>query len=40
MLERSISRWVRADAAVILVITLWAVTIANSSWIWFLDQLW
>ena len=36
MLERSISRWVRADAAVLLVITLWAVTATNGSWIWFL----
>ena len=36
MLERSIARWVRADAAVLLVITLWAVTTTNSSWIWFL----
>jgi len=36
MLERSISRWVRADAAVLLVITLWAVTTTNGSWIWFL----
>lgn len=35
MLERSISRWVRADAAVLLVITLWAVTITNTTWIWF-----
>src|SRR5262245_29756288 len=35
MLERSISRWVRADAAGLLVITLWAVTITNSTWIWF-----
>ena len=35
MLERSISRWVRADAAGLLVITLWAVTITNSTWIRF-----
>ena len=35
MLERSIARWVRADAAVLLVITLWVVTTTSSSWIWF-----
>jgi hypothetical protein len=36
MLERWISRWVRADAAALLVLTLWAVASTNSSWIWFL----
>src|SRR5262245_5151001 len=36
MLERWISRWVRGDAAAILVLTLWAVTTTHSSWIWFL----
>ena len=36
MLERSISRWVRADAAGLVVLTLWAVTSTHSSWIWFL----
>jgi FixJ family two-component response regulator len=36
MLERWISRWVRADAAAFLVLTLWAVTRTDSSWIWFL----
>ena len=35
MLERSIARWVRADAAVLLVITLWVVTTTSSSWTWF-----
>ena len=35
MLERSISRWVRADAAAILIVTLWAVTTTHSSWMWF-----
>ena len=29
------SRWIRADAAAILVLTLWAVSATNSSWIWF-----
>src|SRR5262245_357306 len=35
MLERSIARWVRADAAALFVITLWVVTTTHSSWIWF-----
>ena len=35
MLEIWISRWVRADAAAIVVLTLWAVSATNSSWIWF-----
>jgi hypothetical protein len=35
MLERWMSRWVRGDAAAILVLTLWAVTGTHSSWIWF-----
>jgi hypothetical protein len=35
MLERWISRWIRADAAALLVIVLWGVEITNSSWIWF-----
>ena len=35
MLERSISRWVRGDAALLLAITLWTVTITDSRWSWF-----
>jgi Domain of unknown function (DUF4260) len=35
MLERSISRWIRADAAAIVVLALWAVSVTNSRWIWF-----
>jgi len=35
MLESWISRWIRADAAALLVITLWGVTTTNSSWTWF-----
>jgi len=36
LLERWTSRWVRGDAAAILVLTLRAVTTTHSSWIWFL----
>jgi hypothetical protein len=36
MLDRWISRWVRADAAALLVLALWAVASTNSSWMWFL----
>ena len=36
MLEHSVSRWVRGDAAALLLLTLWAVTSTHSSWIWFL----
>ena len=36
ILEPWISRWVRGDAALLLVLTLWAVTSTHSSWIWFL----
>jgi hypothetical protein len=36
MLEWSISRWLRADAAALLVLTLWAMAWTNGSWIWFL----
>lgn len=36
MLEGSISRWIRGDAAVLLGLTLWAVTHTQSSWFWFL----
>ena len=39
MLEPGISRWVRADAGALLVLTLWAVTSTNSSWVWFLALL-
>ena len=35
MLENWGSRWIRADAAAILVVTLWAGTATNSNWIWF-----
>ena len=35
MLEIWTSRWTRADAAAIVVLTLWAVSATNSSWIWF-----
>jgi uncharacterized protein DUF4260 len=35
MLEIWISRWIRADAAVILVVTLWAVSATHSNWWWF-----
>src|SRR3954454_4249303 len=39
MVDRWIARWVRADAAALLVLTLWAVTRTNGSWIWFLALL-
>lgn len=35
MLERSVARWIRADAAALFVVALWAVTATHSSWIWF-----
>jgi uncharacterized protein DUF4260 len=35
MLETWTSRWIRADAAAIVALTLWAVSVTNSSWIWF-----
>jgi hypothetical protein len=36
MTEPWISRWIRADATAILIVTLWAVTTTHSSWLWFL----
>ena len=36
MLERWTSRWVRADAAALLLLTLWALMSTHSNWIWFL----
>jgi hypothetical protein len=36
MIDRWTSRWLRADAAGLLVLTLWAVTTTHSSWRWFL----
>ena len=35
MFDRWISRWVRADAAALLVLTLWAVIATHGSWMWF-----
>ena len=35
MFDRWISRWIRADAAALLVLTLWAVTATHGSWMWF-----
>ena len=35
-LDSWVSRWIRADAAAVLMITLWAVGATHSSWIWFL----
>ena len=35
MLNKWTSRWIRADAAAIVVLTLWAVSATNSSWKWF-----
>ena len=35
MLDPWTSRWVRGDAAALLGLTLWAVTITHSSWMWF-----
>lgn len=35
MPEPWISRWVRADAAAILIVTLCTVTTTDSSWMWF-----
>ncbi len=32
---RGVSRWIRADAAVVLMVTLWAVIATNGSWISF-----
>jgi len=39
MFESSIARWIRADAAVIVMVTLWAVSATHSSWIWFFALL-
>ena len=36
MLERSVARWIRADAAALLIVALWVVTATHSSWMWFL----
>lgn len=35
MLETWTSRWIRVDAAAIVVLTLWAVSATNSRWRWF-----
>ena len=35
MFDRWISRWVRADATALLVLTLCAVTATHGSWMWF-----
>lgn len=35
MLDTWIARWIRADAAGIVVLTLWTVSATDSSWIWF-----
>jgi uncharacterized protein DUF4260 len=35
MLDRSVSRWIRADAAALFVVTLWACVAAHISWLWF-----
>ena len=34
-LERGVSHWIRADAAALLMVTLWAVAATSGSWIWF-----
>lgn len=39
MLETWTARWIRGDAAAIAVLTLWAVSATNSSWIWFFALL-
>ncbi len=39
MLEPWGSRWFRADAAVLLLITLWAVAFTQSRWSWFFALL-
>lgn len=35
MLDRWMTRWIRADAAALLLLALWAVTTTHGSWIWF-----
>jgi hypothetical protein len=35
MLDRWFSFWIRADAAALLVVTLWACAVAHVSWTWF-----
>ena len=35
MLERSAARWIRADAAVVFIVALWAVVATHGSWMWF-----
>ena len=39
MPERWTLRWIRADGAVLLALTLWAVTATHGSWIWFFALL-
>ena len=36
MLERSVARWIRADAAALFIVALWVVTATHSSWMCFL----
>lgn len=36
MLERSVARWIRTDAAAMFIVALWAVAATHSSWMWFL----
>lgn len=35
MLERSVARWIRTDAAALFIIALWMVYATHSSWMWF-----
>ena len=35
MLERSVARWIRADAAAVFIVALWAVAATHGSWMWF-----
>jgi len=35
MLDNWIARWIRADAAALSAVTLWAVSATHSSWMWF-----
>jgi hypothetical protein len=35
MFDSWTSRWIRADAAAVAVVTLWAVSTTNGSWMWF-----
>lgn len=36
MLDRSVARWIRFDAAAIFIVALWAMAATHSSWLAFL----